>query len=151
MQGSCLCGAVSFVLAGSLPPIYQCHCSLCRQVSGSSSNSALIIERENFTWFSGEQHIKSYMTQTGFKSDFCVECGSPVPNLSADETRYWVPAGLLSEPVNSEVMAHVYVDSRANWDKGLLTDSIAKFAKMPSDEEWSTLCKHFHSHKNKTK
>ncbi|WP_458358993.1 GFA family protein, partial [Vibrio parahaemolyticus] len=29
MKGNCLCGEVSFELSGELPPIYQCHCSLC--------------------------------------------------------------------------------------------------------------------------
>ncbi|MGL1066984.1 GFA family protein, partial [Vibrio vulnificus] len=30
LKGNCLCGEVSFELSGELPPIYQCHCSLCR-------------------------------------------------------------------------------------------------------------------------
>ena len=77
----------------------QCHCSLCRKVSGSSSNSALIVEASNFKWRSGEHQIRSFSTNSGFKSEFCCQYGSPVPNISSSGDSYWVPAGLLSEPV----------------------------------------------------
>nr|WP_087025114.1 GFA family protein [Thaumasiovibrio subtropicus] len=126
-----MCGAVTFQLTGDLPSIYQCHCSLCRKVSGSSSNSALIVARSHFQWRSGENQIKSFATPSGFKSEFCCHCGSPVPNLSADGQSYWVPAGLMSEPISTQVSAHVYVDSRANWDTGFLSDDVDKFAQMP--------------------
>ncbi|WP_373272041.1 GFA family protein, partial [Vibrio parahaemolyticus] len=62
LKGNCLCGEVSFELSGELPPIYQCHCSLCRKVSGSSSNSALIVEASNFKWRSGEHQIRLFST-----------------------------------------------------------------------------------------
>ena len=140
MKGSCLCGKVSFELSGDLPPIYQCHCSLCRKVSGSASNSALVVSVDDFTWISGQHHIRSFSTSSGFKSEFCQSCGSPAPNVSSDGQSYWVPAGLLSESVQTEVLAHVYVNSRASWDTGFTTDRVAKFETMPSEKEWLEIC-----------
>ncbi|WP_428753422.1 GFA family protein [Vibrio cionasavignyae] len=131
MKGSCLCGDVTFELLSELPSIYQCHCSLCRKVSGSSSNSALIVKASNFRWCSGEHLIKSYSTKSGFKSEFCTQCGSPVPNLTTSSDSYWVPAGLITDATNTSVTAHVFVSSRADWDKGFLSDNIPKFEKMP--------------------
>ncbi|MCK8046717.1 GFA family protein [Shewanella sp. 1CM18E] len=130
---------MSFKLFGELPPIYQFHCSLCRKVSGSSSNSALVIDSHNFTWCSGLEYIRSFVTPSGFKSDFCAQCGCPVPNVNQDGKTYWVPAGLLSESVISEVLAHVYINSKANWDTACMSDNIAKFAIMPSEDEWLKL------------
>nr|WP_269749631.1 GFA family protein [Vibrio navarrensis] len=72
-----------------MPPIYQCHCSLCRKVSGSSSNSALIVEASNFKWCSGEHQIRSFSTSSGFKSEFCCQCGSPVPNISSSGAAFF--------------------------------------------------------------
>jgi hypothetical protein len=46
MRGNCLCGAVEFEIVGELRRLYQCHCSLCRKQSGSTSNSSLLIESE---------------------------------------------------------------------------------------------------------
>ena len=138
---------VVFEIVGELPPIYQCHCSLCRKVSGSSSNSAMIVKADNFNWVSGQNLIGEYSTASGFKSEFCRNCGSPVPNLTSDSKSYWVPAGLLLEPVNSEVITHVYVDSRATWDTGFLSDNLPKFKQRPSELEFLKLM-HKHTHDN---
>ncbi len=134
MKGSCLCGAVSFEISGDVATIYQCHCSLCRKVSGSSSNSALIVAADQFEWISGQNSINKYTTETGFKSEFCKGCGSPVPNKSSGGDTYWVPAGLLGESTQTSISAHVYVDSRADWDTAFLSDDVAKYPTMPGDK-----------------
>ena len=54
MQGKCLCGGVQFVLSGELPNLYQCHCSLCRKVTGSSANAAFRIDLAQLSWIEGE-------------------------------------------------------------------------------------------------
>nr|WP_295894016.1 GFA family protein [uncultured Vibrio sp.] len=126
-------------MSGELPLIYQCHCSLCRKVSGSSSNSALIVQVSNFKWCTGEAKIRSFCTNSGFKSEFCSQCGSPVPNISSNGDSYWVPAGLLSEPVDTNIAAHVYVSSHANWDVGFKKDGIPQFETMPSEQDWIKL------------
>ncbi len=141
LKGNCLCGEVSFELSGELPSIYQCHCSLCRKVSGSSSNSALIVEASKFKWRSGERQIRSFSTSSGFKSEFCCQCGSPVPNISPSGDSYWVPAGLLSEPVDTKVSAHVYVGSHASWDVGFINDGIPQFDTMPTQKDWFKICR----------
>jgi hypothetical protein len=41
MKGECLCGDVEFEIKGDLPNLYQCHCSLCRKVTGSSAATYL--------------------------------------------------------------------------------------------------------------
>ena len=115
MHGACLCGAVTFTMAGPTSGIYQCHCSLCRKVSGSSSNSALWAFGQ-FEWISGETNITRWTTPSGFQSCFCRTCGSPLPNPLRDGSGYWVPAGLLDEPEGLSVVAQVCVASRASWD-----------------------------------
>ena len=132
LRGSCLCGNVEFRISGDIPKIYQCHCSLCRKVSGSASNAALLIAVDGFEWIAGEDDICSYSTRSGFKSDFCANCGSPVPNLTRDGSKYWVPAGLLEESNLLEVAAHVYVGSKANWD--VIGSDYPHFQEMPDEE-----------------
>ena len=95
MKGKCLCGEVEFKLSGDVPNIYQCHCSLCRKVSGSASNSAILVESKNFSWLSGLENISHFVETSGFISDFCSSCGSPLPNLLKNGVGYWVPAGCL--------------------------------------------------------
>ena len=99
MNGKCLCGTVEFELSGDIPNLYQCHCSLCRKVTGSSANAAFRIAFDQFAWIKGSEKISEFVSQGGFKSHFCTTCGSPLPNLTANDSAYWVPVGLLEDVV----------------------------------------------------
>jgi hypothetical protein len=106
MRGHCLCGKVDFEIDGSRFKLYQCHCSLCRRQSGSSSTAAAIVPAEKFRWLSGTEFISSWNKDTGFRSDFCSLCGSPVPNPLRGLPYVWVPAGLLENGGELEIVAH---------------------------------------------
>lgn len=116
MHGKCLCGQVEFEIVGAVPKLYQCHCSLCRKQGGSTSNTAMIVAAENFRWLAGEEQISSWVKETGFRSDFCSTCGSPVPNPLRSTPYFWVPAGLFDDDTPLEVVAHLFVGSKSPWD-----------------------------------
>jgi len=116
MRGACLCGEVEFSVSGLLPDIYQCHCSLCRRVTGSTANAAMIVPDKNFKWERGQEKITSYVKESGYRSDFCSKCGSPVPNPLQGRNEYWIPVGLFEDHVGLEVGAHLYVGSKASWE-----------------------------------
>ncbi len=141
LEGSCLCGAVRFSLSGTTSGIYQCRCSLCRKVSGSASNSALWAFGE-FTWLAGEDNISRWATPSGFRSDFCRTCGSPLPNPLRDGSGHWVPAGLLDENVDIHVVAQVCVASRANWDD--MTATGKRLDDMPDRDTFRELITNAH-------
>jgi hypothetical protein len=115
VRGSCLCGAVTFEVAGPFPLLYQCHCSLCRKQGGSVSNTGLIVAADRFRWLAGEDTIGKWQRSTGFRSHFCTRCGAPVPNPLRDTGYVWVPSGLLDGDGPLEIGAQLYVDSRAPW------------------------------------
>jgi len=140
MKGKCLCGAVEFELGGEIPNLYQCHCSLCRKVTGSSANAAFRIGANQFHWTRGEQQISEYVTDTGFKSHFCGVCGSPLPNLTRDDSAYWVPVGLLEDSAEIELVAHLFVGSRAAWD--IVADGVRQFDEMPDSASLDRLLQH---------
>jgi hypothetical protein len=119
MRGHCLCTQVEFEVAGTDFKLYQCHCSLCRRQSGSSANAATIAAESNFRWIRGEALISSWVKPSGFRSDFCSVCGSPVPNALRGLPWVWVPAGLLEDGGKLEIMAHLHMASRASWDSSL--------------------------------
>jgi hypothetical protein len=117
MTGSCLCGAVKFEIAGDIGELYQCHCSLCRKTTGSACNTACLVPSNRFTWCAGINQVSSFVRDSGYRSDFCSRCGSPVPNPTRDGNRVWVPAGLFDEQTAARVTKHVFVGSRAAWDE----------------------------------
>ncbi|MEM7564154.1 MAG: GFA family protein, partial [Pseudomonadota bacterium] len=132
MKGQCLCHRVEFEIDPPLPDIYQCHCSLCRKVSGAASNAAMIMPQSRFRWLQGESEIREFMTIDGFKSHFCNHCGSPVPNTTREGSAYWIPVGLLQDTQDFSLGAHVYLDSKAHWDE--VTTGPRQFAEMPDAE-----------------
>ena len=120
MRGHCFCEQVEFEINGDNFNLYQCHCSQCRRQGGSSSNTATIVANEKFSWIRGKEVITSWVHETGFRSDFCSTCGSPVPNPLKGTPHHWVPAGLLESDSGLEVVAHLCVASKAAWDTATL-------------------------------
>lgn len=116
MKGECLCGEVAFEIEGHLGNLYQCHCSLCRKATGAAANAATFVPSARFRWLSGQQTISSFQKSTGYRSDFCTACGSPVPNPLRGKELMWVPAGLLEESFEASVTVHLHLQSAALWD-----------------------------------
>jgi hypothetical protein len=117
LRGSCLCSAVRFEVAGPLPLLYQCHCSLCRKQGGSVSNTGLIVAADKFRWKGGEALIGKWQRSTGFRSHFCQRCGAPVPNPLRDTGYVWVPAGLLDDHESLRIGAQLFLSSRMACDR----------------------------------
>ena len=77
-----LCGGVKFSINGDPTDIYQCHCSVCRKVTGSTGISVFIAFGDNYKWEQGKDLIKMHVTPSGYRSVFCSECESELPEGS---------------------------------------------------------------------
>ncbi len=134
MRGKCLCGHIEFEIDGSRFKLYQCHCSLCRRQGGSLSNTATIVSNDRFRWLRGADRISSWIKESGFRSDFCPTCGSPVPNPLRKLPYYWIPAGLLEDTDGLEIVAHLHLSSRAKWDtiaaEGACYEELPRFREL---------------------
>jgi len=134
MRGRCLCGSVEFEVRDPPRKLYQCHCSLCRKQSGAASNAAFVVRSDHLVWHAGQDLVSSYIKPTGFRSDFCSRCGSPVPNPLRGTSYVWVPAGLLEESSPLEVAMHLFVGSKASWEpapvSGTLHEEMPAFAEL---------------------
>ncbi|MDC0002849.1 GFA family protein [Porticoccaceae bacterium] len=128
MIGSCLCGQVRYEISSKAADLYQCHCSLCRKITGSSCSTSIVVPGENFSWLSGENLSKLYIHSEGKRRRvvFCPNCSSSLPDTNPDKSLYWIPVGSLQEHKTMEVKAHIFVGSKAHWDviddKGLRYD-----------------------------
>jgi len=58
-KGSCLCGAVTFEIDGTIEDIVMCHCSLCRKAQGSAYATNGLVDESAFT-LHGEDKLTSY-------------------------------------------------------------------------------------------
>jgi hypothetical protein len=137
MNGQCLCGAVKFRLKQKPSNIYQCHCSQCRKITGTSSNSSCIVHKSEFEWLEGKSNISSYSHDSGYRSDFCRTCGSSLPNEIRGTSFYWVPVGALDDSMNIKVVAHLCVNSKASWER-IIGEGI-KYSGVPDFNELLTV------------
>ncbi len=117
-KGHCNCGAIAFEIATDVTDVFVCHCSICRRSTGSNGIAVLVVDNEDFQWTSGEDLIATWnKPNSDWQTWFCSTCGSRLPGIN-DETRMFIPAGLISEGgENLEVRHHIWVDSKACWDE----------------------------------
>lgn len=112
-RGSCLCGAVSFEVAGELPAPDACHCSQCRKTSGhfwastDVPRAALTIHgTDNVTWFRSSEKVRR---------GFCRTCGS---SLFWDPlARDWIgiAMGAFDRPTGTRLGKHIYVADKGDY------------------------------------
>ena len=112
--GSCLCGSVRFAVDGPIRGIGQCHCSLCRKVSGTDGNAIFLVPEESFRFTEGQDFVEHFSLRETYGVTRCSRCGSPLPACH-DGRQFWVPAGLMDDPLEAEVMLHIHTRSKADW------------------------------------
>jgi len=117
LSGQCLCGTVRFSLNVQPRFFYRCHCSLCRKQTGVGHNLATIVKDSDFGWEAGEGEVSSWRKPSGYRSDFCMRCGSTVPNALRDAPYFWIPIGLLDDEVNMDCVGDFCTDDAMSWDQ----------------------------------
>ena len=116
--GHCNCGAVAFDIDADLKDVYVCHCSICRRATGANGIAVVVVDKTAFRWTRGTEHMTTWKKpRADWQWGFCSICGSPLPAAN-DESRMFVPAGLIAEGgENLRVAHHIWVDSKAGWDE----------------------------------
>ena len=129
--GSCLCGSVKFEIEGEFKKFFLCHCSRCRKTSGSAHCANLFAPSAKLNWISGEDKISFYRhPETNFARNFCSVCSTLLPLYVEARDIVATPAGCLDTNVDISPQAHIFTDSKGNWDD-ILNDT-PTFEKMPS-------------------
>ena len=117
-KGHCNCGSVAFEIDTDISEVFMCHCSICRKFTGSNGIAVVVVNKDVFQWTRGNGMI-SFWEKPGaeWHASFCKVCGSSLPGVN-DESRMYVPAGLITEGSESlKVAHHIWVESKAVWDE----------------------------------
>ncbi len=116
LEGSCLCGKITYVLNGPGKFMYYCHCSMCRKASGSSFATNLLVAGDDFVLTSGEEFLKRFESSPNEYRYFCSECGSPIYGEAQErEGVVSVRSGTLLKDPDIRPTAHYYANSKAPW------------------------------------
>jgi hypothetical protein len=130
-RGSCLCGAVAYLLEGEPLRRRFCHCSRCRRQCSAAHASNLLLRGDGVRFTRGAEELLSYKVVDAqhFTQVFCRHCGSNVPRIDRDRDLAIVPMGALDDDPGIKPMAHIFVGSKAPWFT--IADAIPQFAEYP--------------------
>jgi hypothetical protein len=130
ITGSCLCGGVRYEINGKIGPALNCHCSMCRKMTGAAFRSRVAIPSENFRWVEGENLLTRYVSSPGTIRTFCRVCGSILVSLFDDNPKtLGLAMGTLDDDPGIRPGFHVFVGSKAAWFE--ITDPLPKFETFP--------------------
>ena len=96
-SGRCLCGAVSYQVAGPLRHVVYCHCHDCRHATGHhmAASQAAVADLT----FRSDETLRWYSHQPGVRYGFCSRCGSSLFWQADDNAeRMSICAGTLDQP-----------------------------------------------------
>lgn len=131
IQGSCLCGAFRFAVRAPLAPVGLCHCDLCRRANGSAFSANCRVPRDTFTILTDGASLREYQSSPGNWKVFCGTCGSPAySRVECDPEFIRIRLGTLPRETQAEIVAHVWVGSKAAWDR--ITDDLPCFEQGPT-------------------
>lgn len=126
VDGSCLCGAFRFQVLGTLGNVRLCHCDLCRRANGSAFSANCRVPRSDFVVLEDAGTLRRYESSPGAWRVFCGQCGSPAfSEVENDPDYIRIRLGTLERGARAEIVAHVWVGSKAAWD--LIDDCLPCF------------------------
>ncbi len=108
--GACQCGDVRYEVSGEPLRVGLCHCTDCRQTSGSAFTLFAVWPRRHFRCTA---QVAVYAGRS-----FCVNCGSRLFSLRPDEAE--IMAGSLDDAPSGLVPTYeIWTPRRESWLHGL--------------------------------
>ncbi len=112
-RGACLCGAVSFTVAGALHPPDACHCRQCRKQSGHywastdvARDALAIAGEEALTWFQSSERVRR---------GFCARCGSSLFWDVSGREKIAIAMGAFDTPTDTRLAMHIFVAEKGDY------------------------------------
>lgn len=130
LNGSCLCGKISYECEAEPKVQVACHCTDCQKQTGSSYSTIIGVPAESLK-INGETRVFTHKGSSGglVRRNFCGDCGSPVftePDQSPG--MLWIKTGTLDNPQAFQPQMHVWCQSRNDW---LELGDVPSFETMP--------------------
>jgi hypothetical protein len=118
-SGHCLCGAVTFELAGDPLAMAVCHCDHCQRQSGGAFSINIIAHKSQLT-LNGELRTYQERGENGddvyVERRFCPTCGSSVMSeLMKRDGVIAIKAGVLDDKSGVSPTLEIWCDDRQPW------------------------------------
>jgi len=128
IKGECFCGAITYKVEGKLRDARSCHCSMCRKAFSAQASAYALVERDEFSWISGENLLTCYESRNGAGLQFCRICGSTLCGTYNGEVK-GVTLGCVTGDPEIEIGMHIFTDSKASWE--IIPDGVLQYNTWP--------------------
>jgi hypothetical protein len=131
LNGSCLCGTVTYRVTAPFLRFAHCFCSRCRKATGTGHATNVYVAPDRFEWTAGKDATFRYdlPTARSFATTFCRHCGAPVPHHTRSGREVVVPAGSLDDVPSLKPQVRIFWESRAPWS--CVDDNAPAYATLP--------------------
>ncbi|WP_229726189.1 GFA family protein [Oxalicibacterium faecigallinarum] len=117
LQGSCLCGAVTYQISSRPKAVTHCHCTMCQKQHGAAFATYASVPKPDFRYLSGEDRLTSFRSSNRVTRKFCSVCGANIEWHGSSDYPDWVSFTLatLDMPFTSYKAKHVHLASKVCW------------------------------------
>lgn len=132
VQGSCLCGQITYEVELTPNKIFNCHCSYCRKAHGAAFVTVALAKGDTLKITKGAEKLKEHQNEIGGFRAFCSDCGTRLMNYAPDKTLYLsVSLSTVDTAIDIKPIAHVNVESKAAWHEPYA--GIPSFQALPEN------------------
>lgn len=113
LNGSCLCGGVTFEVTGNLRDVVACHCTQCRKTSGHHV-AATACDDDDLK-FNKLDTLAWYRSSDIAERGFCSRCGSSLFYRPLQGHMTSIGAGSLDGPTGLRLSGHIHCASKGDY------------------------------------
>ncbi|BCP54049.1 aldehyde-activating protein [Kaistia sp. 32K] len=112
-SGACLCGAVTYRVAGPLAPVVGCHCTMCRRQTGHFLASTTVAASD--VTISGGDSLRWYPSSETVRRGFCGACGSVLFWERIGRPEIAIAMGGFDKPTGVRWEKHIFVADKGDY------------------------------------
>lgn len=114
-EGGCFCGSVRYSFDEDDYPSSNCHCSMCRSISGAAFVSWMAVPKDRFKYIKGKP--KKLESSSHGSRYFCKECGTPIVCLLEEYPKsIYITICSLDRPEEYEPKGDIYKEDKLPWE-----------------------------------
>ena len=113
INGSFMCGAVSYEARGPFRPVIACHCTQCRKSTGNFFTASAAY-RENFRLIE-ERGLRWYQSSADSRRGFCGDCGSSLFFEHGELDRISFSGGTIDGNSGLELAGHIFAAEKGDY------------------------------------
>jgi hypothetical protein len=116
IKGSCQCKAVQYEINPAVKLVGNCHCTICKKITGASFSTIVIVAEDDFAVVQGTDQLSTWQVSDLAAKNFCCKCGTPIFNAHKKYPgRRMIYLGSFDDPNFATPVLNLHCESKLDW------------------------------------